>query len=40
MVDLHVYGGLVLVAIGGEIVYSGAGVASAGVILLWIGVRG
>ena len=40
VVDLHVYGGLAFVAIGGEMIYHGSGVASAGAILLWLGLRG
>lgn len=37
--DLHVYGGLVLMAVGAAMAYRPAGYFLAGLVLLWLGLR-
>lgn len=40
LVDLHVYGGLVLLAVGFWLIHPGAAFAIPGAVLVYIGLRG
>lgn len=39
LTDLHTYGGLGLVGVGGELIYSGLGFVAAGSALFWLANR-
>lgn len=36
--EVHAYGGLVLLVIGGEVIHFGLGLAAAGLVLLYMGI--